>query len=318
MKTKFLQIFGLLILVLWLSFSIPISYATDNVNIGNYKSWGNQTNDKLSAFWSDNFFSLSWNWERAIFFTLVRVARDLKNLFFILASIYFFIMVFQVLFAWKTQDAVNHFKKGIIWITLGLIVMQLAYVLARILYDGWVSEWLAFNLVENLINPLIKLIETIASLFFMGIAFYSFYRLVTANGEEEKANQAKKGIIEAIIWFAIIKFARLIVEATYGRLNCNQILNWFITFTWSWCVEEANLSWLSAIVVQVINWANSLVGIIVVIMIIFAWFQVFISWGKEDALKKARTSLMYIFIWILILVTNYLILTFFIIPERSI
>jgi len=33
----------------------------------------------------------------------------------------------------------------------------------------------------------------------MGIAFYAFYRLITANGEEEKANQAKKGIIEAII-----------------------------------------------------------------------------------------------------------------------
>gem|GEM_PF-1268483 len=58
---------------------------------------------------------------------------------------------------------------------------------------------MANNLIQNLINPLIKLIETLISLFFMGIAFYAFYRLITANGEEEKANQAKKGIIEAII-----------------------------------------------------------------------------------------------------------------------
>jgi hypothetical protein len=33
----------------------------------------------------------------------------------------------------------------------------------------------------------------------MGIAFYAFYRLVTANGDDTKAEQAKKGIIEAII-----------------------------------------------------------------------------------------------------------------------
>jgi hypothetical protein len=319
MKKRFFQIFTFIFIIFWLSYSIPISYAdVNNVNIGVAKWSPHQSNDKLDTFWSDDFYSLDGTGEKAIYRTLVRVARDLKNLFFILSSIYFFIMVFQVLFSGKTQDSINHLKKGIIWITIGLVIMQLAYVFTRILYDGWVSEQLAGTLLENLINPLIKLIQTLASLFFMGIAFYAFYRLVTANGDDTKAEQAKKGIIEAIIWFVIIKFAKLIVEATYGTVHCQQILGWFITFTGWGCIQDANLSWFSAIIVQVINWANSLIWIVVVIMIIFAWFQVFISWGKEDALKKARTSLTYIAIGLVVLVTNYLILTFFILPESPI
>lgn len=70
---------------------------------------------------------------------------------------------------------------------------------------------------------MIRLLETLASVFFLGIAFYAFYRLVTSQGDEEKIEKAKKSIIQAIIGFLIIKFARLMVEATYGTINCTQI-----------------------------------------------------------------------------------------------
>jgi len=283
-------------------------------------------NHKLQDFWTDDFLQLSWNgWEKWIYYTLVRVARDLKNLFLILATIYFIIMVFQVMFAGKTEEAVNSFKKWIIWISLGIIIMQLAYAFTRILYDqsGWFYNqniWgeLAFRLVENLINPLIKLIETIAAFFFIGIAIYAFYRLITANGDEEKANKAKKSIIEAIIGFIVIKLARSIVEAVYGTIHCNQVMNGIITLNGGMCLEDAELSKFADIVVRVINWVNSLVGIIVVIMIIYAWFQIFISAGEEEKLKKAKMSLIYIVIGMFILVANYLILTFFILPEATI
>lgn len=301
--------------------NINPAFADNNVNIGSLSNEGSQVNanHKLQEFGTDDFLQLSWNgWEKWIYYTLVRVARDLKNLFLILATIYFIIMVFQVMFAGKTEEAVNSFKKWIIWISLGIIIMQLAYAFTRILYDQNIWGELAFRLVENLINPLIKLVETIAAFFFIGIAIYAFYRLITANGDEEKANKAKKSIIEAIIGFIVIKLARSIVEAVYGTIHCNQVMNGIITLNGGMCLEDAELSKFADIVVRVINWVNSLVGIIVVIMIIYAWFQIFISAGEEEKLKKAKMSLIYIVIGMFILVANYLILTFFILPEATI
>jgi hypothetical protein len=42
---------------------------------------------------------------------LFRVAKDLKNLFFVIASIYLLILVLKLLFTDKTEEASNNLKK---------------------------------------------------------------------------------------------------------------------------------------------------------------------------------------------------------------
>jgi hypothetical protein len=39
--------------------------------------------------------------------------------------------------------------------------------------------------MQNLIEPLINLLMTLTSIFFIAIAIFAFYRLITANGNEE-------------------------------------------------------------------------------------------------------------------------------------
>jgi hypothetical protein len=55
---------------------------------------------------------------------------------------------------------------------------------------------------------------------------------------------------------------------------------------------------------------NGFIWLIVVILIIYAWFMVLTSVWDEEKLKKAKSIIMYIAIWLFILVANYLILTF--------
>ncbi len=64
-------------------------------------------------------------------------------------------------------------------------MMQLAYSFVEILFDKRVGETLAFNLIQNLIQPIIDLMMTLASVFFLAMAIFAFYKLVTANGNEE-------------------------------------------------------------------------------------------------------------------------------------
>jgi len=54
-------------------------------------------------------------------------------------------------------------------------------------------------LFDNLIWPLVTLLQTLAGFFFIAIAIYAFYRLVTANGNDEAISGAKKTIGFALI-----------------------------------------------------------------------------------------------------------------------
>lgn len=202
--------------------------------------------------------------------------------------------------------------------TVGLMVMQISYVFVKATYDMGVWETVAFNLLDSIVNPMVHLLEFLTAVFFLAIMFFAFYRLITANGAEEKIKLAKASIIYAIVWFIVVKFAQALVEAVYGTVKCTQVVGGIIQINGGNCVQPAYIEGSAWIVVTLINWLNSFVGIVVVIMILYAWFLVFTSAWEEDKLKKAKRIILYIAIGMFILVANRLILTFFIIPEAKI
>ena len=63
---------------------------------------------------------------------------------------------------------------------------------------------------------------------------------------------------------------------------------------------------------------NWFVWIAVILMIVYAWIQVLFSAWDEEKLWKAKSSIIYIVIWIAILIMNYFILTFLLRPEAII
>lgn len=298
-----------------------VNAAANNLNIGTFQwQWSQVThNDKLNNIadgWQ--FIEVTTGGERGIYNTLIRFARDLKNLFYAVATIFFLIIILRLIFSNNTEEELWKFKKGIIWITIGLIIMQLAFSFTKIIFDRGVWETLAFSLIQNLIQPIIDLLMTLASIFFLAMAVFAFYRLITANGNEESVKKWKMTIVYAIIGFMIIRFARGIVEAFYGKVDCDSIDLGIIQIEWGNCINRANLSGWVELIVTLINWLNGFVAIIVVIMIMYAWSQIILSAGDEERLKKAKTAIIYIAIGLGILAANYLILTFFIIPQTTI
>ena len=308
---------------------IPISffmvsnstYALDeNLNTGNKKAENSAVdkNKHLDNIQGETDFTISRWGEKWLYYSLVRIARDGKNLVFIIASLYFLILVLKLVFAGESEEEIWKFKKWIIWITIWLVVMQISYSFIVTLYDRWVWEWLAFNFTERIITPLIELLQTWASFLFIAIAIYAFYRIITANGDEEKIKTGKMSVLYAAIWFIIIKFAKTLVDSTYGVINCWWDSRWIFQIIGNNCIDKGNLSGFVQSIVNIINWMNSLVWIIVVIMIIYAGFTVIFSAGDEEKMKKAKMSIVYIAIWLFLLFANYLILTFFILPETTI
>lgn len=283
-----------------------------NLNTGNITSGTNRANDTLKHLSTDSDYSI---WKGGVVWvknTLVKIADSMKDILFIIATVYFLILVIRLLFASNTEEEIWNFKKWILWISIWLVITQIAYSFVDTFYDQWVSWWLAWNFIANIINPLIEMMETLASAFFVAMAIFTFYRMVTANWEDDKVTKWKQSIIYAIIWFIIVKLAKVLVVTTYWKIDC-----WSKVIKTS-CVREENLEWFTLIIVDVINWMNSFIGIIVVLMIIYAGFQILLSAWDEEKVSKAKKSIIWVFIGLVILTTNFLILTFFLVPESAI
>ena len=263
-------------------------------------------NDKLTSFKkSDKHFNAGTTGSKGIKRTLYNVAKDLKNIFFIIASIYLLIIVLRQLFSDNSEEAFWKFKKGVVWTTMWIIVMQVAYSFVDVGYWKNINWWLAFDLVKKVLNPLLLLIETIAALVFISIAVFSFYRMVTANGDEEKAKSWKTSVLYAIVWFIVVKFARTLVEATYSKIYCDSsVLSGF-------SCNQRYLSEGTGIIFNIINWMNGFVWIAVILMVIYIWSQIIFSHWEEEKIKTAKSSMIYVIIGVFVLIINYFILTFF-------
>jgi hypothetical protein len=259
-----------------------------------------------SHIWNSTKDWISW-----ISDLMMNIAQSLKNIFIAIASIYFLIITLRLLFTeWSSDEEFNKFKKWAQWITVWIIVMQISFTYVSSIYNkkigANISEWL----INNVVEPLIKLIETAASFFFIAIIVFAFYKIVTSGWDDEKAKSWKKSVMFAIIGFVVVKLSKFLVEATYSKTLCN--VEWVTS-----CTNQKSLSDWARIAIDVINWLNGFVWIVIVIMIIYAWAQIIFSNWDDEKIKKAKTSIIYILIWITLLIMNYLILTFFLVDNLT-
>jgi len=76
-----------------------------------------------------------------------------------------------------------------------------------------------------------------------------------------------------------MKFARALVGSVYGTINCSNtsFVGGLVNIQGSNCIKSAELSGLAQIIVRIIDWANSFIGIIIIVMIIYTGFQVLLS-----------------------------------------
>lgn len=299
---KTLKIILLILIPFAFLMSTNSSFATSNLNTW-WSIWWQERNSRLGSFFTDKYITLSSydaTWARNL---IIVIAKDIKNIFYMISTVYFLIISIKIIVTSKTEESVESFKKWIIWITIWIIVMQVSYSFVLILFDKDIWWELAYSLIENLIDPLLMALETITAIFFMAIAIYSFYRIITANGNEEKIKSWRMSVLYAIIWYIVMKFARTMVSSMYGRINCES--------SNSSCLWNPDLWEVTSIVITIINWANSFIAIIVILILIYAWFNIMLSWWDDEKIKRWKNTIIYIIIWLIILAMNYMILTFF-------
>ncbi len=293
----------------------------NNVNIWGGPSDASGTaknNDKLQDFNDEGFVDIAVGGEKWLYNSFVQFARDFKNIFYAIATVYFLIISIKLIISSNSEEEWANWKKGVIWITIGIIFMQMAYSITLLLFDQGVSGNLAVDLMKSVVMPLVLLLQTLVGPVFIVIAIYEFYRLVTSNGNEEARKQTISSIIYALIGFIVVKFATILVETFYWKVSCENIDLGILSLEWQACINEADLSSWASVILEIIKWLNSFAAIFVMVMIIYAGFQIIFSRGDEEKVNKGKKAIVYIAIGLLLLVMNFLIVTFFFRPEVAI
>ncbi|EKD66695.1 MAG: hypothetical protein ACD_49C00021G0010 [uncultured bacterium (gcode 4)] len=262
----------------------------------------------LDIFKENEHFTWDFVWEKWARNLLLSVAKDAKNIFIAIAVLYLFVTTIKLFFWTGGEEDIKKWRLSILWVSIWIIIMQVSYVAFVSLYDKWISESTAAGFSSSVLNPIIKLMSVMASFIFISVAILSFYGIVTGGWNEEKYKKWVQGVMAAIVWFILVKISTTLVNSIYWTVNCT---NTWLATTCNWqALWNPNLSDTVKIIRSVIQYTTWFIWIIVIVLIIYTWMTILTSWWNEEKMKKAKSSLIYIVIWILIIVLSVWIFQF--------
>jgi hypothetical protein len=243
------------------------------------------------------------------------IAFQIKNFFIAIAVIFLIVGVIRLLFSSNDEEETKKWRKSIIWVSVGIFVMQIAFSVwnTLILKDSTatIGSSLGWEFWVNIFSPIVNLLQMLAAFGFLLMAIWAFFTRVSAAGDEEKIKKSNNTIIYAIIGLLLIKIPYILVRSFYGRPGCENSAGGFITI--GTCdIKEVDLAGGIGIVGKIFTFFNTFLSVICVILVIYAGWLVLISGGDEEKLKKAKSTVLYIILGFIVLVASHAIFRFFI------
>jgi len=204
----------------------------------------------------------------------------------------------------KIKDWILKIVFGIVWI---IIILSAKYIGTSIfdIFGGW-DIWeldsieMVTQLYEKIAYPFIK-IAIYLSLWILFLILAGKTVSIVTSGDAKKAGTI---ILWTIVSIFTIIWAKQLVEAIYGKQN--EVLNktannlWEI---WTWLLADKNIP----LVYDVINWVIWITSLLILILIIVHTFKILTNPDKADNWRSLWKSLLYIFIWIMVIWAGYLL-----------
>ncbi len=280
--------------------------------------WASADFPWLNALFESDKYHTVWSWVTdgsGIRNMLVQIFQSLAVVMFIVAIVVAFISVIKLLASNNGEEDFSKWVQTLVWSVAWLFLISIAYTVikqfeTKVFNDTTISGDTVYDLVINIVYPVLNFIRYIAATcFFLG-AIFAFYRIITAAGDEEGFEQGKKIFIGSVIGFIIMMIAEPLVQIAYGWGNCGGKKIFGISTECSNRVFDAD--GVLGIVAKIIVFLNGFLAIVVMVMIIYAGFLVLTWAGDEEKNDKAKKTIMYAIIGIFILIFCYVIYQFMI------
>lgn len=272
------------------------------------KEWWDQNTFNTSLFWYFNFFWWAETWQKWAKWMLFTIARNLKDALIAFSVIYMFILALRLFFWQWTDDDMKKWRIGVLWTTIWIVFMQMSYVAAVSIYNKniWIAS--AQDLSNAVLLPVIRLLEVVTSFIFMAMAIMAFYRIVSSWWNDDWYKKWISSVINAIIWFILVKISAALVYGIYWKAECNTTFAWQVCDSWS--LWTPNLTATAKIITSIIKYLTWFVSIVTIILIIYAGFMIITSSWDETKVKKWKSIIKYIVIWLIIITSSAILFNF--------
>lgn len=249
---------------------------------------------------------------------LIQVFKSLAIAVFIIAVIIAFISVIRLLTSANGEEDFSTWMQTLIWSVAWLFLISIAYTVirqfeTRVFSTQTINTETVYDVVINIIYPILNFLRYIAATCFFLAAIYAFYRIVTSGGNEEWFDDGKKIFIGSIIGFIIMMIAEPLVRIAYGWGNCwsNKIFGVSTN-----CTNRVfDASGVLGLFAKIIVFLNGFLALVVLIMILYAGFLVLTGAGNEEKNDKAKKTISYALIGVIILIFSYTIYRFMILQS---
>lgn len=223
------------------------------------------------------------------------------------AMIWFYKLLFS-----STEDAAKDWTKFIIYWVLWIIIITSAKYVWSVLFNDLFASWnmstmspvdIAQQLYDKIAFPFIKIVIYLVLWFLFITLAFRVFTFITAWDDSIK-KKALWIILRDVIAMLIIIWSKQIIEAIYGKkaevLNVNAQNLWDI---WSGILADKNIP----ILYTIISWILWLAALLILIIIIIQSLQLLLKPDDADRIKKIKKSIIYIFIWVLIIWAWYIL-----------
>ncbi len=225
--------------------------------------------------------------------------------------------MYSVMFSWWEWDFQKWIRYIIFWVAGILIILSAEYItniMAVEIMGNWqVSSFVwvevAQTLYEKIAYPFLKMAIYIVLWLLFVMLLINVIKYITSS-EDEIHKQSVTMIIWSFISMFIIIWSKQLVEAVYWKeqdiINSNAQTLWDI---WDGILASKEIP----IIYTIINWVLWIAGFIILIIILFQTFKFLTNPSDEEQLSSIKKSLLYIFLWIVVIWAGYLIVNFLII-----
>ncbi len=246
---------------------------------------------------------------------LIQLFKTGALIMFILALVIAFVSVIRLLTSQNNEEDFSTYLTTFLWSVAGLFVISIAYTVirqfeTRVFASQTFSGQTVYDAVINIIYPILNFIRYMAGICFFLAAIYAFYRIVTSMGDEERAVDGRKVFIGSVFGFIIMMLAEPIVRIVYGGGKCGGRSIFGVSTD---CTERVfDVSSSFGMIAKIIVFLNGFIAIITIVMIMYAGFLILIGNGDEEKTDRAKKTISYAIIGVIILLFSYLIYRFMI------
>lgn len=287
--------------------------------------WITTSDTSLSSAikWKEEIVT-EWTWAELFNAQVFKIISYIIDIFIVIWIAVAFIGWYKIMTSDKDESMKEWIRLVIFWIVWIIIMVSAGFLASSLVWENGIireefvpikesdtPNWIKFadNLYQKIMFPFIKFILyfVVWILFFMMLGKVIWFVTATDDSAKKKAWWI---IIRCVIWILIIMWSKQIVEAVMWKqsevLNKSaQRISWWSNDGWMW--EEILEFESMPIIAQIINWVMWLTIFIIVILIIIQWYKFFTKPDDPKNLESLKKTILYIFIWILVIWAAYVI-----------